>query len=149
VSVCCMRACMISSLSLPPLCRSGTSPEEVCRRYRAMGARIIALRMGTQGSLSLSCPETPDPLSFHKQQLDQQLRPDAMVGRFHFVPAYPCSVIDATGAGNSYCGGFLVGYLRTRDVLHAALYGTVSASFTVRACLPALSALSRVGPRDQ
>jgi sugar/nucleoside kinase (ribokinase family) len=53
------------------------------------------------------------------------------------VPAHPCEhVIDPTGAGDSFAGGFL-GYLdRTRglsvrDVRRAAVYGSVMASFAI------------------
>ncbi|CAG8505242.1 6611_t:CDS:2 [Ambispora leptoticha] len=41
-------------------------------------------------------------------------------------------VVDVTGAGNSFCGGFAAGLLKSNyDVFEAALYGTVSASYTV------------------
>jgi ribokinase len=36
-----------------------------------------------------------------------------------------------TGAGDSFCGGFSVGYLKTGDAVEAAFYGTVSASFVI------------------
>jgi ribokinase len=38
---------------------------------------------------------------------------------------------DPTGAGDSFCGGFLAGYKKTYDPLQAALYGNVSASLKV------------------
>ncbi|CAG8760284.1 13617_t:CDS:2 [Gigaspora margarita] len=57
------------------------------------------------------------------------------------IPAYWTSlkdgnrnphVVDVTGAGNAFCGGFMVGLLKSNfDVFEAALYGAVSASFTV------------------
>ncbi len=47
------------------------------------------------------------------------------------VPAYPARVMDPTGAGDSYCGGFLAGYRQLYDPLQAALYGSISASLTV------------------
>jgi sugar/nucleoside kinase (ribokinase family) len=47
------------------------------------------------------------------------------------IPAYPARVTDPTGAGDAYCGGFLAGYRQTYDSVHAALYGSVSASLTV------------------
>ncbi len=50
--------------------------------------------------------------------------------RWH-IPAYPASVRDVTGAGDAFCGGFLVGLCQTDDPLEAVLYGNVSASFTV------------------
>jgi sugar/nucleoside kinase (ribokinase family) len=53
------------------------------------------------------------------------------------VPAHPCEhVIDPTGAGDSFAGGFL-GYLdkapglARRDVRRAAVYGSVMASFAI------------------
>ena len=52
-------------------------------------------------------------------------------GEVSHVPAYPARMIDPTGAGDSFCGGFLVGLHETRDVVQAALYGTVAASFVV------------------
>lgn len=87
------------------------SPEDVCRRFREWGARLVVLRMGAAGSLVFT-----------------------EKGEFIPVPALPLpAVVDVTGAGNAYCGGFLVAWVRTRDALHAALCGAVSASFTVEA----------------
>jgi hypothetical protein len=47
------------------------------------------------------------------------------------IPAYPARVVDPTGAGDAFCGGFLAGYRQTYDALQAALYGSISASLTV------------------
>ncbi len=55
-----------------------------------------------------------------------------------FVPAYPLStVIDPTGAGDTFAGGF-AGYLATskdynsfKEIKKAMIYGAVTASFTV------------------
>jgi sugar/nucleoside kinase (ribokinase family) len=53
------------------------------------------------------------------------------------VPAYPCEhVVDPTGAGDSFAGGFLgyldrAGGLGARDVRRAAVYGIVMASFAI------------------
>ncbi len=47
------------------------------------------------------------------------------------VPAYPAHVVDVTGAGDSFCGGFLAGYQNSYDPLRAVLYGNVSASLTI------------------
>jgi len=47
------------------------------------------------------------------------------------VPAYAARLADPTGAGDSFCGGFLVGYQKTYDPLQATLYGCVSASLTI------------------
>ncbi|CAG8691600.1 5015_t:CDS:1, partial [Racocetra fulgida] len=42
------------------------------------------------------------------------------------------SVMDVTGAGNSFCGGLMVGLLKSNyDIFKATLYGIISASFTI------------------
>lgn len=60
-----------------------------------------------------------------------QMLYDAAGKRRWQVPAYPVHLIDPTGAGDAFCGGFLAGYHRTYDPLQAVLYGNVSASLTV------------------
>jgi hypothetical protein len=52
------------------------------------------------------------------------------------LPAYPNQVSDPTGAGSSFCGGFLAGYRQTYDALEALLHGSISASFTVEGSGP-------------
>ncbi len=52
-------------------------------------------------------------------------------GRRTHIPAYPARVVDTTGAGDSFCGGFMVGLSETQDPVRAAQCGTVSASFTI------------------
>ncbi len=47
------------------------------------------------------------------------------------IPAYAAHVTDLTGAGDSFCGGFLAGYQKTYDPLQAVLHGSVSASLTI------------------
>ena len=51
---------------------------------------------------------------------------------FWEVPAYPVPVIDPTGAGDAFCGGFLAGLRLKYDPFEAALYGSVSASFKIQ-----------------
>jgi sugar/nucleoside kinase (ribokinase family) len=40
-------------------------------------------------------------------------------------------IVDETGAGDAYCGGFLAGMILAGDVVTAAAYGTVSSSFVL------------------
>lgn len=65
---------------------------------------------------------------------------DAQDGSFVFsplaapgvrLPALECDVIDPTGAGDAYCGGFAAGMSQGRSAIECALMGTVSASFVV------------------
>lgn len=85
------------------------APEELVARLAAAGAPIIALRMGAAGSLVYA----------------------AVTGTAEHVPAVPVAVVDQVGAGNAYCGGFLVGCLETGDVRLAGQYASVAASFLV------------------
>lgn len=59
------------------------------------------------------------------------------------IPAYPSHVVDPSGAGDAFCGGFLAGYRRTYNPLQAGLYGNISASLVVEGVGPfyALDAL--------
>ncbi|EIE88496.1 hypothetical protein RO3G_13207 [Rhizopus delemar RA 99-880] len=41
-------------------------------------------------------------------------------------------IVDVTGAGNAFCGGYAAGWVQTeQDPVQSALYGAVSASFVV------------------
>ena len=52
------------------------------------------------------------------------------------IPPYPARVVNVTGAGDAFCGGFLAGYRRTFDPLQAAMHGNISASFVVEGSGP-------------
>lgn len=52
------------------------------------------------------------------------------------IPAYPARVVDATGAGDAFCGGFLAGYRNTYSPLQAVLFGNISASLTIEGTGP-------------
>ena len=52
-------------------------------------------------------------------------------GRSWKLPAVPTNIVDVTGAGNAYCGGFTVGLGEGLDPLEAALQSVVSASFAI------------------
>lgn len=54
-------------------------------------------------------------------------------GTLTHVSAYPADVVDPTGAGDGFCGGFLVGLRDAGDLAEAAAFGTVAASFVVEA----------------
>ncbi|MEE8356780.1 MAG: carbohydrate kinase family protein, partial [Anaerolineales bacterium] len=59
------------------------------------------------------------------------------------ITAYPARVKNPIGAGDAFCGGFLVGYRRTFDPLQATLYGSVASSLVIEGSGPffALKAL--------
>jgi sugar/nucleoside kinase (ribokinase family) len=56
---------------------------------------------------------------------------DAQNNKRYEISAYPSNMIDPTGAGDVFAGGFLAGYQKTSDALEALLYGNVAASIAV------------------
>jgi hypothetical protein len=52
------------------------------------------------------------------------------------IPAYPVQVVNPTGAGDAFCGGFLGGYRSTYDALEATLTGNISAAMTIEGNYP-------------
>ncbi len=47
------------------------------------------------------------------------------------VPAYPAQVVDVTGAGDAFCGGFMARLAASGDPLESAIAGVVAASFAI------------------
>ena len=83
---------------------------EILRRMLADGCKVVALRMGELGSLVA-------------RQADNKA---------YAIPAVDVAdLVDQTGAGNAYCGGFVVGWRRERDLPTAGCYGAAAASFTL------------------
>ena len=85
-----------------------SEPEELCDELIAWGAPMVAIRMGSRGSMV----KTKD-------------------GDGWILPAVPTNIVDVTGAGNSYCGGFVTGLGDGLPPLDAALRAVVSASFAL------------------
>lgn len=59
------------------------------------------------------------------------------------IPSYSARLVDPTGAGDAFCGGFIAGYRKVYDPLGAVLYGNISSSLVVEGSGPffALDAL--------
>jgi ribokinase len=83
--------------------------EVLCR----WGAPLVVVKMGDEGVLVQ----------------------EGSHGRRTHLPAYhqpgDPRVVDVTGAGDAFCGGFMVGLARTGDPLSAARLGLVSASSVI------------------
>jgi ribokinase len=73
------------------------------------GPRIVVQKLGSDGAL------------VHEKG-----------GGFWHVPALPVKVLDVTGAGDSFCGGFMADFVQHGDPVRAAITGTVSASLCVQ-----------------
>lgn len=83
-----------------------SEPDAIADFYLGLGARIVALTLGHEGSL-VATPER----------------------RQRFVPI-KVDAIDATGAGDCYDGAFLAEYVRTGDPFVAAAYANVAAALS-------------------
>lgn len=82
-------------------------PKDLALRLISAGAKLLSLRLGGNGSLVV---DGQKGLAFH-------------------IPAISVQVVDAVGAGNAYCGGFLVGWCESHDPETAGVYGAVASSF--------------------
>jgi sugar/nucleoside kinase (ribokinase family) len=89
----------------------GAGPLEALRRLRDLAPELplVAVKCGAQGALAHSAGSR----------------------EYTKVPAVPADVVDQTGAGDAFCGGALVGFARTGNIVAALLHGAVSASFAV------------------
>jgi ribokinase len=88
------------------------------KHWIRLGARAVAIRHSHHGSYAW----------------------DRDHDRIWHIPIIPIQVVDPTGAGNSYGGGWCVGWTETCDSRMAGCRGTVSASFLVeRIGLPAVT----------
>ncbi len=72
---------------------------------------------------------------------------EARTGRLVRIPALAADVVDTTGAGDAYCGGFVAGLVAGRPLEECAAMGTVAASFVVEAC--GALATARPGPDER
>lgn len=82
-------------------------PEQLVKAMLDDGAHCVALRMGAEGSIVANAE-----------------------GEFHVIkPVQLQRLVDQTGAGNTYCGGFLAGFAQGKTLQEAGVMGAVSASF--------------------
>ncbi|MCJ7532812.1 MAG: carbohydrate kinase family protein [Anaerolineales bacterium] len=95
---------------------------EMAEALASFGCEIIVIKCGLGGQILY------DAASHNRWEL----------------PAYPNRVVDPTGAGSAFCGGFLAGYRLTYNPVEALLHGNISASLAVEGADPfyVLEALS-------
>ncbi len=101
---------------------SSDDPLTVLRTWSTFGPRAIAIRHGSHGSYVWD------------REHDQ----------FWHVPVLPVDVIDPTGAGNAYGGGWCAGWHASQDARVAGCQGTVAAALMIsHAGMPPLTAATR------
>jgi sugar/nucleoside kinase (ribokinase family) len=87
----------------------GGSLKDKIKRIHQLGPQVVVVKMGDQGSVVMD-----------------------RAGKLVHCPVCPIqNLVDVTGAGDSFCGGFLAGYIKSGDLRHAQLCGTVSASLMI------------------
>ncbi len=85
------------------------APKQAARTLAQMGPDAVVIKLGAQGCLVYV----------------------RATNQLTHVRPFPAVAVDPTGAGDAFCGGFMVGLDETGDPVQAACYGTVSASFAV------------------
>lgn len=106
------------------------TPLEIIGRLVELGAEVVTLRRGHLGCIVHRAEngETWDIPAFHTVQTETNLDRDSCEenGPRCYRPA-----VDPTGCGNTFCGGFAVGLWKTKSLLMAGLWGSISASFMI------------------
>jgi 2-dehydro-3-deoxygluconokinase len=85
-----------------------TAPEAMLDFYLRLGSRVVVLKMGEQGAYLATT--------------------DARV----HIPGFPVQAVDATGAGDTFCGSFLARVLAGDAPEAAARYAVVAAALKCR-----------------
>ena len=84
------------------------SPREIVDHYLDLGARVVALTLGAQGTLVATPAEQK------------------------MIPAIRVTPIDATGAGDTFDGAFLTRFLETEDPFEAAAFANVAGGLSTQ-----------------
>ncbi|MDB5459583.1 MAG: sugar kinase [Caulobacteraceae bacterium] len=105
-------ACSLSDIVLPSeadgeLLWGEADPARQAERYRTLGAAEVALTLGARGALVLAD------------------------GQRHTLPVEPADVVDTSGAGDAFNGGYLAGRLQDESPETAARQGLACAASTV------------------
>ena len=79
---------------------------EMAEAIAAYGCEIIVIKRGIRG---------------------QYILDNASKKRWE-IPAYDSRLVNPTGVGDAFCGGFLAGYKQTYDPVEAALFGNIAAA---------------------
>lgn len=83
--------------------------KENAKKFSELGPCIVVIKQGEEGCLIY----------------------DKVKDQFWEIPAYEANVVDLTGAGDAFGGGFTAGYLLTADPRIAAAMGSISSSLAI------------------
>jgi len=82
---------------------------EAALQFAVAGPKVVVIKAGARGSL------------LYDRSRDERW----------IIPPCTVNLVDVTGAGDAYCGGFMVGFVETQDPVLAGCYGAVAASFVL------------------
>lgn len=85
--------------------------ERAATEFASLGPAMIVVKMGAEGAMVY----------------------EQISGRVFYMPPYPSSVVDETGAGDAFCGGFMAAVAHGFPAKEAAARGIVSASYAIEA----------------
>ncbi len=85
------------------------NPLDAAKWFASHGPAVVLVRMGKQGAILF----------------------DARKNEMWEIPSCAARIINTVGAGNAFCGGFLVGWCENHDPSHASACAAVSAEITM------------------
>lgn len=85
-----------------------SDPDAIVDHCLQRGAKVVALKMGAEGALVASADER------------------------HRIAAYPCTPLDATGAGDTFGGAFVARRIAGDGLREAARYAAVAAALSTQ-----------------
>ena len=126
-----MRECDICLPSLDDMTvmTGMTDPDAIVNHCLALGAQVVALKLGAQGALVADATQR------------------------HRIAPHACKAVDATGAGDTFGGAFVARLLAGDDLLAAGRYASVAAALSTQghgavAPIPNAAAVrAAMGPR--
>jgi len=83
--------------------------ERAAKEFAQYGPEIVGIKLGENGAL------------VYERSLD----------KFYKIPAFRTEVVDTTGAGDSFSGGFMAMYMKTKNLFKSGVAGAVSASYAI------------------
>lgn len=83
-------------------------PDDIARFLNKAGVRTVVIKMGAKGSFYMQAG-----------------------GRSEYVPSFRVKLVDATGAGDAFCGGFLARFVRKDSLSRCCLLGNSCGALTV------------------
>jgi sugar/nucleoside kinase (ribokinase family) len=86
---------------------AGEGLEETAAHLRSFGLNNVVIKLGEDGAVVYSA----------QQKIE--------------VPSASADVVDVTGAGDAFAGGFIAGLMETQDIEKAGLRGAVTASMAI------------------